>query len=647
MSPLVLQALAVLLGSAAFLALGARHLWRRRRIRSLLLALAALVWGAGAVLISLRLVFPCAPTLCLLGKAVEAAERRTLVQDRDGSVIAALEPGLTPWVPLDEFPPYVLSAVLQREDRRFASHRGVDPVGVIRASFTLAGPGRPEGASTVPMQVAQCVVGRFGPERLPPEERFSGKLAEVAVGANLVHRLGHDRTLELYLNCVPLRGGRGLEAAARFNFGVGIRDVSLQQALLLAAMIRAPGATNPVDNPERARAEVRRFAEGLVRRGVLDPEVLKTLTAGLGLEDRRYSRTPVSDPVQVLREEVGSRPIRTSIRSSLHRDLQQRAWDETHRFLASIDRALDSDGVRPQAVFVALDHEGRILAYLGGRADVGVRGYDRVRDARVQLASTEKPFLLADGIERRRINIGQSVDELRCPEPSGDPWLTRIHGASNPARTLSEAMAHSDNWMAVCLLSELGRTRGGVARSAGLPPYRADDLSTALGTGTVSPLALAHAWTHLVTGVLPPDPRLSLDGESTGWVGRIPLLRRVTPIVADARDRLDRIRGIRPDWSESTVEQVRLTLEEVVEAGTGRAAQPLRADGRRVGLKTGTATGEDGRAREMLVVGYVNDGEDLVVGLLWLGFDTPAPLPLSGGAARHLVPVWTRIMAAL
>src|SRR5690606_27297917 len=53
----------------------------------------------------------------------------------------------------------------------------------------------------------------------------------------------------------------GIQAAAEIYFGVSARDLTVDQAALLAGIIRSPNAYNPIRSPERAR-ERRELALG-------------------------------------------------------------------------------------------------------------------------------------------------------------------------------------------------------------------------------------------------------------------------------------------------------------------------------------------------------------------------------------------------
>ena len=107
--------------------------------------------------------------LCFLGwlaydlpdlSRLTTATRRpsiTLVTS-DGQILASYGDLYGKPVNLDELPPYLPDALLATEDRRFYSHFGIDPRGLLRAIVTNIEAGHlVQGGSTITQQLAKNV----------------------------------------------------------------------------------------------------------------------------------------------------------------------------------------------------------------------------------------------------------------------------------------------------------------------------------------------------------------------------------------------------------------------------------------------------------------------------------------------------------
>ncbi len=184
----------------------------------------------------------------------------------DGTVLA--ERGLRRGhVRLDVLPPYLVQAVLATEDRRFYSHFGVDPLGLVRATFRNASAGSVvEGGSTITQQLAKNLF-------LRPDRTVTRKLEEVVYAVWLEQRFSKQEILELYLNRVYFGGGTyGVEAASRRYFGKSSRFVTLPQAALLAGLLKAPSRYSPRRSVKLASARVDEVLENMVQAGYLSEE---------------------------------------------------------------------------------------------------------------------------------------------------------------------------------------------------------------------------------------------------------------------------------------------------------------------------------------------------------------------------------------
>src|ERR1041384_758617 len=156
-------------------------------------------------------------------------------------------------VPLRELPPYLPKAFLAIEDRRFYSHYGVDPFGIVRAvSANILHRGVSQGGSTLTQQLAKNLF-------LTQERTMTRKLQEVILSVWLERKYSKDEILDLYLNRVYFGSGAyGVEAAAQRYFGKSARNVTLSEAALLAGLVKSPSKLAPTRNYDGAerRAQI-------------------------------------------------------------------------------------------------------------------------------------------------------------------------------------------------------------------------------------------------------------------------------------------------------------------------------------------------------------------------------------------------------
>ena len=110
-------------------------------------------------------------------------------------------------------------AFIAIEDRRFQSHFGVDPIGIVRAAVAnVLRRGVSQGGSTITQQLAKNLF-------LTQDRTCTRKLQELVLALWLERKFTKDEILELYLNRVYFGAGAyGVEAAAQRYFGKHARD---------------------------------------------------------------------------------------------------------------------------------------------------------------------------------------------------------------------------------------------------------------------------------------------------------------------------------------------------------------------------------------------------------------------------------------
>jgi penicillin-binding protein 1A len=239
-----------------------KKLSRRALIRTfLLLALFGTMAVAGAVVgtyIAVRKTLPDISTL----ETYEPALMTSILAD-DGTVVKEIGPERRIIVTYDEIPEVLREAIIATEDPRFFRHRGVDVRGVLRAIrenvLRIFRRRKFEGGSTITQQLARRLF-------LHPLQTLQRKFAEWFLAVRIEKRYSKQRIFEMYCNQFEFGyGAFGVEAAARLFFGKSVGELTLEEAAVLAGILRGPSRYSPYRNPalvlERRNHVLNRMAE--------------------------------------------------------------------------------------------------------------------------------------------------------------------------------------------------------------------------------------------------------------------------------------------------------------------------------------------------------------------------------------------------
>ena len=470
--------------------------------------------------------------------------------------------------------PRLVEATIASEDRRFRSHDGVDRAALVRALGTFFMRRHVvSGASTITQQL----VKRLDHQGRPRPKTIPQKVREIARAQNLEAKAGKDEILEAYLNHIDYgHGWAGPEAAAQGYFGVHATDVSLAQAALLAVLPRAPSALDPYRHLDRAIARQRALLISMAAHGEAShDDVDRALDEPIVLRDRSAPHPLLaahvvlaSDGARRARAAHGTRAGGTTTASKTDHAVHTTIDLDLQRDVEAIVRAhavrLDQKGAANAAVVVVDNATGDVLAEVGNIdfADAKIAGAVDLVRAKRQPGSTLKPFVYARAFEK-----GVSPMEMLADVPteyaggvdhvaSGGSvvWSPEnFDGTFVGPVSAREALAGSLNVPAVRLAADLGARdvvttlrRSGLALVDGEKRY---GLSIALGSGEVTPLELAEAYTTLARGGEHVPLRDRLDADLDAAHPRTPervLDAAAVAAVAEAlSDPVARVRGLR------------------------------------------------------------------------------------------------------
>ncbi len=171
----------------------------------------------------------------------------TTIYADDGETILA-EFAIEKRIPIkiQDVPDKVTDALLAIEDYRYRDHIGIDPYRIAGAIVRNITSSRTEGASTITQQLAKNLF-------LYKDQTYTRKINEWAVALQIERLYTKDQILEMYMNYVFLGAGAyGFEAGSRTYFGKSIKDLSLEEAALLAAIPKSP-EYSPTRSLEKAK----------------------------------------------------------------------------------------------------------------------------------------------------------------------------------------------------------------------------------------------------------------------------------------------------------------------------------------------------------------------------------------------------------
>jgi len=147
----------------------------------------------------------------------------------------------------NDFPPVLREALISIEDKDFYDHWGVNVWRIAGAAYRdIESGGKVQGASTLTMQLARNLF-------LSPDRSFHRKIEEALLAIQIERRFTKEQIFTLYANQIFLgHGAYGFEAASEYYFSKPAKQLTLDEAALLAGLPKAPGLYSPVNHPDRA-----------------------------------------------------------------------------------------------------------------------------------------------------------------------------------------------------------------------------------------------------------------------------------------------------------------------------------------------------------------------------------------------------------
>ncbi|XEC95614.1 transglycosylase domain-containing protein [Paenibacillus tarimensis] len=425
----------------------------------------------------------------------------TIIYDREGSAVSRLSGSRIEPVPLAEMPQALRDAIVAVEDKRFYEHSGVDAGALIRALYRNTKAGDVvEGGSTITQQLAKNVF-------LTAEKTYSRKLKEAAMAIKIDSSYDKDTILEMYLNQIYFgEGSWGVQQAAKRYFGKPVRELTLAESALLAALPKAPSHYSPFVAPNKALNRRNLVLSLMKEQGMISEAEFKQakeeplqLHEGAADELNGRYRSYVNHVIEEAEALYGiseEELLRGGLR--IYTNLDTRVQGAIEAAFANDSLFPESsDDIPVQAAAIVIDPaSGGIRGLVGGRGKQVYRGFNRATQLSRQPGSAFKPLAVyAPALENGYTPVSRLYDgNLTIDGYTPQNYDRRTRGEVS----LREAIVHSYNIPAVWLLNEIGVGKGfEYVQRSGIAVAEADrNLSFALGglSEGVSPLQMAGAY---------------------------------------------------------------------------------------------------------------------------------------------------------
>ena len=357
-------------------------------------------------------------------------------------------------VSYEYIPHHLISAFLAAEDRSFFTHSGLSFKGIIRSIIiNIYHRKKVQGASTITQQLVKLLF-------FDHKKTFSRKIKEQIIALIIEQQYTKEQILEAYLNNIYFGAGiYGIQAASQRFWHKHVKDLTVAESALLAAIVKSPQRYCPLFNQSEVFQRRNIILDAMNYCGYLtekEAEYWKKSSLALALHES--AKAPYArEALRIFLEDlVGKKELYTQgfiIKTTL--DLQRQRIAEDI-FKQTIDNVRSRLQIPLDGGMISISPgTGAIQIYVGGY-DFNTSQFNRIHAVR-QIGSTIKPLLYATALEQ-----GSSLSDIEYDEPL---TITHDNSSWNPQNankkfmgpmSLAQALEVSNNIIAIKTLIKIG-----------------------------------------------------------------------------------------------------------------------------------------------------------------------------------------------
>jgi len=305
--------------------------------------------------------------------------------------------GSNEWISLNDISDHLKNAVISVEDKNFYKHQGFDFLRIGKSLLQNARYHTRQGASTISMQYVKNMFLTF-------DQTWERKIKEAFLTVELEVHYSKDNILEGYLNTINYgEGNYGIEDASKYYFNKSSKDLTLEEAIMLAGIPKNPSYFNPVSDYDACIDRARVVASTMVTNGYITKEeydgLFKEKIPIYGKRTKNNSQMILYYQDAVLNELHSIKSVPTSLIDSgglkIYTTFDKKAQEKMEE---SILRYMDNQDELQVASVMVDPNTGAVLALTGG-INYAKSQYNRALSSKRQVGSAMKPFLYYAALE--------------------------------------------------------------------------------------------------------------------------------------------------------------------------------------------------------------------------------------------------------
>lgn len=403
------------------------------------------------------------------------------------------------WVNLNDISPDLKDATISIEDKNFYNHFGFDYLRIIKSLYlNVKTKSITAGASTISQQYVKNLYLDFN-------QTWKRKIEEALLTLNLEVHYTKDEILEGYLNTINYgQGNFGIQSASEYYFDKESKDLTLEEAIMLAGIPKSPENYNPVSNYDKCIKRAKVVASSMYKNNYITKEEYDNLFQNeipiYGKKKTNNMQTLMYYHDAVISELNNIKNVPKDLIKSgglkVYTNLDintQKKLDET--FI----QYKEKDNVELASI-ITTPKDGKIIALAGGY-NYAKSQFNRATLAKRQVGSTIKPFLYYAALNNNMTEASTFKSEVTSfVFGNGENYSPKNYSNTyaNKDITMAAALAYSDNIYAVKTHLFLGEDElVKTLKYAGLKTKLNPNPSLALGAEDINLLDYAEAYNTL------------------------------------------------------------------------------------------------------------------------------------------------------